>query len=326
MIRRDDTAAEKKVLALLKKTRRVLVTMHVHPDPDAMGAALAMTLYLRSLGKDARLFNEDACPFWLRFMPKAAALCRQVTGRERFRPDVVVVLDCGDLERTGKAAALIGKAPVINIDHHVTNTMFGAFNIVHQEASSTSEILYGFLRAAKAVLTRDMAIQLYLGIMTDTGSFGFDSTTPATHRVVADLLEFNIPVGELYRKVHETLPKEDLEAFLAIMSRLELGCGGRVALLGMTKEQQKVFSPDFDFKDKVFGLMRSVSGVEVIVILTESDGDTVRVNLRSRGPVDVAAFAGKFGGGGHKKASGCKVLGTIAHARQVILAALTKEF
>lgn len=313
---------EKKIIDALKRSRKVLVTMHVHPDPDAMGAALAVVLYLKSLGKDVRLYNEDACPTWLKFMPRSA-LCRKVSGRERFRPDTAVILDSGDLERTGKAATLIAECPcVINIDHHVTNRGFAHLNLVRKSYSSTSEILYQLLKRARGEFTRDIAVLLYLGILTDTGSFGFDSTTSHTHQVIADLMKFNIPVATLYRQVYETMPKEDLRAFLSTMNRLELVCDARVACLVMTKEDVAFFSGGFDIRDKIFGFLRAVKGLEVIVILTEAEQGRVRINLRSRGKADVSRLAGKFNGGGHKNASGCYFDGTMAQAKAGILAAI----
>ncbi len=313
---------EKKIIDALRKSRKVVVTMHVHPDPDALGAALAMTLFLKSLGKDVRLYNEGECPKWLTFMPRSR-LCHALTGKERFSPDTVVILDCGDMNRIGKVKGLIGeRACVINIDHHVTNQGFAQLNLVQTGYSSTSEILYELLKRARFTFTRDVAILLYLGILTDTGSFGFDCTTSHTHEVIADLLKYKIPVGELYRKVYETMPKEDLKTFFATMNRLTLECDARVACLVMTKKDVEAFSGDFDIRDKIFGLLRAINGLDVIVIFTEADLGRVRVNLRSRGNVDVSRLAGKFNGGGHKKASGCYVDGSILQAKELILAAI----
>lgn len=328
---------EKKIIEVLRRSRKILVTMHVHPDPDAMGAALAMTLFLKSWGKDVRLYNEDACPKWLKFMPRSA-LCRKVSGKERFSPDTAVILDCGDLERIGKAGAFIkagagararagaGGTCVINIDHHVTNNGFARLNLVKRQYSSTCEILYQLLKRAGCGFTKDIAVLLYLGILTDTGSFGFDSTTSHTHEVVADLLKFNIPVAQLYRQVYETMPGEDLKVFLATMNRLELVSGSRIACLVMTRKDIARFSDGFDIRDKIFGFLRAVNGLDVIVIFTESEPGRVRINLRSRGKLDVARLAGKFNGGGHKNASGCYMDGTMTQVKARILSAIKEEF
>jgi bifunctional oligoribonuclease and PAP phosphatase NrnA len=295
---------ERDIIRLIKAHKDFVVTMHVNPDPDALGSAAAMTLFLRSIGKKARLVNDGPCPAWIRFMPQSK-LVEAFDARKISRPDVVIVLDSGDIGRIGKVAQFIAPGvKVINIDHHVTNTLFGDHNLVKVRYSSTSEILFELLKKAQCEFTRDMAVLLYLGILTDTGSFGFDCTGAHTHEVIAELLTFGVPVSDLYRKVYETLPKEDLKAFLGLMNTLIMYHDGKVACLTISKKQAAKFSDGFDLKDKVFGFLRSVNGLEVIMILTEQDKKKTRLNLRSRGKVDVARFAGRFNGGGHRNASG----------------------
>jgi bifunctional oligoribonuclease and PAP phosphatase NrnA len=295
---------ERAVLKVLKTHKKFLISMHVNPDPDAIGSAIAMALYLKSIGKAVRVVNETPCPQWLDFMPRTD-LYETVDECKKFVPEVAIILDCGELERIGKVATLITpKTEVVNIDHHVTNTRFGKLNIVRDHYSSTSEILYEILKQAKCVFTRDMAILLYLGILTDTGSFGFDCTRSHTHAVIADLMRIDLPVSDLYRQVYETMPKMDLKPFLKLMSTLTLHDDERVACLTMTKKQMSCFSDEFDVKDKIFSFLRSVKGLEVIVILTEQDKKKTRLNFRSRGDFDVSRLASRFNGGGHKKASG----------------------
>ncbi len=316
---------ERAIIRALRTHRTFLVTMHVNPDPDALGAALAMVLFLRSLGKKVRLINDGPCPSWLEFMP-ASRSCEAFDAKIRFTPDVLIVLDCGDLRRIGRVAKFIKPGvKIINIDHHITNERFGALNLVDTASSSTSEMLYGLLKKARYVLTREMAALLYLGILTDTGSFAFDSTTPHTHLATAELLRSGLSVSALYSKVYETLPGKDLKPFLALMNTLTLHDDGRVACLTICGKQAKAFADDFDLKDKVFGFLRAVRGLEVIVILSEQDKHKTRLNFRSRGHVDVARLASAFNGGGHKKASGGYLDAPLARAKKVVLARLAKE-
>lgn len=315
---------EKRIVAALRKYKTFIVTMHASPDPDAVGAAIAMALFLKSIGKKVRVFNEDPCPLWLRFMPRIN-LYEQYTGREKVDADAVVILDCGDLERVGKVRNLFSeKTKIINIDHHVTNVHFGDYNHVQSKYSSTSEILYQILRKARCRFTKDIAVLLYLGILTDTGSFGFDCTSSHTHQVIADLLKFDFSVSDLYRQVYETMPRRDLRPFLAMVHRLELHFEDRVACLVMEKKDKDGFSGEFDLRDKIFNFLRSVKGLEVIVILTEKEKSRVRINLRSRNGFDVARLAEKFGGGGHMKASGCFLPGTLSSAKARILREIRK--
>lgn len=310
---------ERAILRLVKKHKAFLVTMHVNPDPDALGAALAMALFLRSSGKKVRVINDGPCPGWLRFMPQSR-LYEVFDATMKFDPDVVVVMDSGDIKRIGRVAQFIRPGvKVVNIDHHVTNNDFGDYNLVRTELSSTSENLYGLLKAAGARLTRDMATLLYLGILTDTGSFGFDCTSSHTHQVISELLKFKLPVSDLYRQVYETMPEKDLKIFLSLINTLSLHHGGQVACLTLTQRQAARFSDEFDLKDKIFTFLRAVKGIEVIMILTQQGAQKTRLNLRSRGVVDVAHFVLPFGGGGHKKASGGVVELSLPRSKALIL-------
>ena len=314
------------IIRTIKAHKTFVVTMHVHPDPDALGSALAMTLFLRSLGKQVTLINDGPCPSWLRFMPQSR-LCKpfQAWHVKKIKPEVVFALDSGDIRRIGQVAQLIGPGiKIINIDHHVTNTLFGDQNLVHAEQSSTSEILYEFLKAARCKMTRDIAVLLYLGILTDTGSFGFDSTTAHTHEVISELLKFDLPVSDLYRRVYETLPREDLKPFLSLMNTLTLHHDDEVACLTITRGQAGKFADDFDLKDKIFGFLRAVKGLEVIIILTEQEKNKTRLNFRSRGKVDVARLASQFNGGGHRNASGGFLDMPLTRARICVLHKIAK--
>ncbi|MEI8011308.1 MAG: bifunctional oligoribonuclease/PAP phosphatase NrnA [Candidatus Omnitrophota bacterium] len=312
------------ILRTIKAHRTFLVTMHVNPDPDALGSALAMTLFLRSLGKKVRLVNDGSCPEWLKFVPQVR-LYEAYTEKMKFVPEVAVVLDCGDKERIGKPARLVGQGvKVINIDHHVTNTSFGDHNLVKLDSSSTSEIVYGLLKASGNPLTRDMAELLYLGILTDTGSFGFDCTSAQTHKVIAELMKFDLSVSGLYRQAYETMPEKDLKAFLRLMNTLTLHLGNRVACLSISRRQASVFSDGLDVKDKVFGFLRAVKGLDVVMIITEQEKRKTRLNFRSRGAVDVARLSAGFNGGGHKNASGGFLDKPLAQAKTIVLAAIEK--
>lgn len=317
---------EKHIVEALKKYKRFIVTMHVNPDPDALAAALALTLFLRSKGKQVRLVNQDKCPAWLGFVPRVS-LYEQFDAKkhEAFPAQAIIVLDCGDLERIGCVAKLVKPGvKVVNIDHHFTNERFGDLNLVREKYSSTSEILYQMLKMAGCRFTKELAVLLYLGILTDTGSFGFDCTNSHTHEVVAQLLRFRFSVSEIFSKAYETLPRRDLKPFLALLNRLELYYDERVACLVLARKDIKTVSGDFDLKDKVFNFLRAVQGLEVIVILTEQESRRTRLNFRSRGSFDVASLAGRFGGGGHKKASGGFLDQGLAKSKAIVLAAIGK--
>ena len=169
-----------------------------------------------------------------------------------------------------------------------------------------------------------MAILLYAGIVTDTGSFRYDCTTARTHEIAGELLRFNLSVSNLYDQLYVGIPVKELKIFSRLVDRAQLLYANQVACIEMPKAVQKKFSGEFDVRDRIFSFLRSVEGIEVIVIFTEQEPNITRANFRSLGKFDVARLAAHFGGGGHAKASGCSIKGNIKQAKHTVLAAIRK--
>ncbi len=299
------------------KNKTFIVATHVNPDPDALASQLAVAMYLKAQGKKVFVLAEDFTPQRYAFLP-GSRLVKKV-GPEKIFYDVAVVVDCGDLSRVGMVNKILDpNKPIINIDHHVTNNFFGTINHVVPKASSTAEVIFDFLEAAHYKLDKKVAALLYLGIMTDTGSFRYENTTARTHEVVSRLLKFNLPVNSFYQRLYETIPLDDLRNFTKLVSGFHSEFEGRVAYVELRRGVLKKFSEEFDLRDKIFQYLRAVKGVEVVAIFTEHGKNQTRINLRSQGQVDVARLAAKFNGGGHSRASGCVVKGPLAKAREVI--------
>lgn len=313
------------IIQAIRKYKSFLITTHVNPDIDGLSCELALGLYLRSLKKKARIVNTGRLPKMYQFLPGSKGIER--FNRQNIHYDAVIVLDCSDLDRIDNVKRLIkGNKPIINIDHHITNDYFGHFNLVKPKVSSTAEVIFDLLKEAGCSLSRPMAQLLYLGIMTDTGSFRYDNTTAHTHAVVSQLLKFNMDINEMYKNIYENISRNDFETFIALVSRFEMKKGGRIALIELSQKTLKDFSGDFDIKEKIFSFLRSIRGVEVIVIFTENKKNLTRVNFRSQGKIDVAEFASYFGGGGHKKASGCKMETNIKTTKRQVLRQLERIF
>jgi phosphoesterase RecJ-like protein len=284
-----------------------------------------MAIYLKSLGKEAQVLNEDACPQWLKFLPGTSHI-KNAADNPKVDYQVAIVLDCGDLKRLGAVEKLIdGRKPLINIDHHVTNRSFGSVNVVRPKASSCCEMIFDLFKEAHYPLNRDIAILLYAGIMTDTGSFRYENTTARSHSVAEELMAFKFSAARMYDRLYTGLPVSDLKLFTSVIHKAQLLDGNRVYCVCLSKPVMARFSKSFDLKEKLFAFLRSVEGIEVAVILTELNSHEVRVNLRSQNNFDVAALASQFDGGGHKKAAGCKVQGPLSKARQTICRAIHKK-
>lgn len=314
----------KKILSAIRTHKTFLVSTHVNPDPDALGSELSLAAYLRSLGKNVHVVNEEPAPRRLAFLP-GARLVRGYARGKKLAYDAAIILDCGELDRIGKVRNLISpQSLLINIDHHVTNDFFGDLNLVEPGASSTAEVLYLLFKEAGHTLARDLAFNLYIGLMTDTGSFRFENTTARTHAICADLMRFGFSITDIYRRVYASIPYKDLKAFTKLISRFDVLYGGRVVCVDLPRRILSRFSEQFDLRDTIFQFLRSMHGVDVFVIFTEVNAHKTRVNLRSSSKFDVAKLASDFQGGGHKRASGCTIEKGMNEARSVFLSRIEK--
>lgn len=316
-----------KAIKTIQEHKTFLVTTHIHPDADALASQLAMALYLKGLGKKVHIIHAEHVPARFDFIP-AIGMIRTFKKGERLDYDAAVVLDCGDLNRMDKVKSLLHQGKVIvNIDHHVTNDFFGTLNYVDPKASSTAEVLFDFFKKSHFQLTKNVAVLLYLGIMTDTGSFRYDSTSAHTHLVASELMRFKFSVSDLYRKMYERIPLHDLKLLTKVINRFERLYDGRVVCIEMRKKTMEQFSPEFDVRDKIFTFLRAIKGVEVIIILTEQGSKVTRANFRSQGDrMNVADLASFFRGGGHRKASGCTIPANLKEAKKQMLAQLKKIY
>ena len=306
----------KKILQTIKENDSFLISTHVNPDPDGLCSELALGLFLRALGKKVSIINEERVPKRYCFIPQVKMI-KGYHSAVKNTFDVAIVLDCGELERVGKVMGLVQDCrTVVNIDHHITNKDFGDQNLVLPAASSTSEILYDFLMAAKAKLTRDIAVNLYLGIVTDTGSFRYENTTSKTHAIISRLMQYDFCISDLYRQLYESIPLNDIQNYIKIIKNFRIMYKGKVLYVTLKNKDLKSFSEHFDLKDKIFKFLRTIKGVEVVVIFVEKEDKSTRVNFRSQSHLDVAKLSSYFQGGGHKKASGCIIQGNIRTAQK----------
>lgn len=314
----------KAILRTIRNNKRFLISTHVNPDPDALCSELALADALRALGKTVTIVNHQAVPRRFMFLPGAKSI-KNFWKNRSVSYDVAIIVDCGELDRIGKVTELLRKdAKTVNIDHHVTNDRFGHLNLVQQNASSTCEVLYELFCKGRFKINDRMAVNLYVGIMTDTGSFRYENTTARTHAITAELMKHKVSAPDLYRHLYETISFKDLKEFTAVVNRFDDYYNKKVACVELRKKVLAKFSGDFDLRDTIFKFLRTIKGVEVFVILTEIGRSKTRVNLRSSRSFDVAKLAAHFGGGGHRRASGCVVERTMLSAKREVLKRIKK--
>lgn len=298
------------VLDVLQSATRVVIVSHVNPDADAYGSSCGLAQGLQAFGLPVRVFNESGFIPRYAVIPGASLVSKELP-TVFADGEVVVVCDCGAAERVGDTYLPIikGASKVINIDHHTANSLFGHANYVVDGASSTSELVFNLLHGLEArtgrkdIITSECAKCLLAGIIGDTGSFRYPSTTAATFRVASELVDRgarpDILTQELF--ANHSLAAVRLQA--EAMSGVALHEGGRFAEVTVTQEMLKRLGADLLDADSLAERARDIEGVRVSALFKQ-DVDMWRVSLRSRqGAVDVAWVAQQFGGGGHKPAA-----------------------
>jgi phosphoesterase RecJ-like protein len=295
------------VVSELQRGERFLLTTHENPDGDALGSLLGMQLILEQLGKDSVMFlaaNQFPLPYEYQRMPLERVL-REVPADLDDR--VVVFLDCGNIDRMPVNFLHESHLHVLNIDHHHDNTRFGDVNLVVGHASCTGEILWDLSKDLGVDLTPELAESLYIALVTDTGKFMFENTTPKAHEMAADLIEAGVQPQEAHRKLYEGLPFARLELLSRALNAVQRFDGGQLTLTHLTRDD---FSHSGAVESDSEGVVDHLRGVEGTVVaalvreLLEVDGRR-KVSLRATDKsVDVSIIARGFGGGGHRQAAG----------------------
>ncbi|QGG48223.1 DHH family phosphoesterase [Heliorestis convoluta] len=308
------------IVAALNQARSVLLCVHQIPDGDALGSLSALLTTLQKQGKTVIAYCRDVVPQIYRFLP-AMELVQQTFPEDASSIDVAVVMDCGDLERVcTNPDFLQNVAMLVNLDHHVGNPLFGHFNWVDTEAAATGEIIYQLHEMAGWPITADVATALYTSLMTDTGSFQFSNTTAYTLRLAAELREKGARIEEIRREVYESRTLRSLRLLQQALSTLQLSTNGKIAWIGVSlQDKERIGAIHEDFEGLI-SYPRTIKGVEVALLFREIEAGTVKVGLRSQSTIDVAAIARHWGGGGHRRAAGCTIKGTMAEAEQQLLA------
>ena len=303
---------------LLENKLSFMITSHVSPDGDSIGSVLALTLALLKNEKKAVPVIKDDIPRKYKFLPGTELIEKDIS--ETF--DVIIVLDCGDIERLGFDRQLKEYGPiVVNIDHHKSNSYFGDLNLEDTTASSVGEMIYRLLDG-RVELDYDIALNLYTSIITDTGSIKYSNTTPLSIRILADLVDKGVRPDYVSRQVFEMRSPASIKLLKSVLSTLEISADGKVATLYITQEMLKTANADEDDTDGMINYAREIEGVEVAAIFRETDDSVIKVGLRSNEWVDVSMIAAKFNGGGHPRAAGCQVKLPLKEAREIVLKAI----
>ena len=306
----------KKVAELIKNAKSAVLLPHISADADALASCQAMRCALEGFGIDAVIIAEEKVEPRLSFI--GDGVC--VFDGEILEFDTCIVLDCGDLERTGKRAEIVNNAKtVINIDHHRTNKGFGDASFVCADASATGEILYTLFKEMDVEITRKIAKYLYTAICSDTGCFAYSNVSSQTFITAAELIGCDINHAEISRLLFDCVDMDEELLKAELTKNIKSYCDGKVTTVTMTEEFAKRFNLNSDEVDGLVDIPRRIRGTEIAISLKEVNGK-IRVSLRSNGDADVSKVALKFDGGGHIKAAGCSIYKSIEEAEAMVVA------
>jgi len=300
--------------AAIRDAENVVLFTHIHPDGDALGSLLGFAEILEGMQKRVFCYLEDAVPYLYHFLPGRDRVNTSLTDLDAFIEEngkvTAISLDCGDCDRLGKNAERLQQIkPFLVIDHHRSHRNFGQFRYVDPSKSSTGEIVFELARQLEANISYEAAYNLYVAISTDTGSFCYDSTSPRTLRIAADLVELGVQPDEVSGQIYNNYTRERIRLLEMVLGTLRLHDSGRLAMIYVT---QQMFAESNALPEDIEGFIdmpRSIKGVRVAAFVKENKNGVVSVSLRAKGTTDVAEIAKTFGGGGHRNAAGFRFSG-----------------
>jgi len=307
------------VLQHITERRHFLVTSHTRPDGDAIGSTLALALILRKMGKTADVVMGDSVPVIYRPLPHAETIIH--TSRVNGSYDAAIILECDSVLRT-RLQGLDGHF-LINIDHHETSKPFADINWIDPSACAVAEMVYRLALAAGVKITPEIAACLYTAVLTDTGAFCYSPTSACTFELAKILVEHGADPARIAQNVYFSSPTSKMRLLGAALSNLQRE--GVVTWMSVTRQDMDRCGALEEDCEGLVNYALGIAGVEVAIFFRETHDERVRISIRSKGAVNVADIAGKFGGGGHTCASGFSLPGSLAQAEKKVLSELRSK-
>jgi bifunctional oligoribonuclease and PAP phosphatase NrnA len=304
------------ILKVIREGERFLVCSHSRPDGDAVGSVLAMGMFLEQIGKRADLFTADRVPTAYRKLPGAGGM--RTAMRVHGPYDAAILLECDSFERTRLRG--LERFTIVNIDHHASGRAWGQLNWIDRQAASVGELVHRLVKAAGATVTPEIATCLYTTLLTDTGGFIYGGVRASTFALAEELVLAGADPIRVAQDIYFSTPMSKLLLLGTALNNLHRE--GRLAWLWVTHHDMvRTCAAEEDYEG-IVNYALSIAGVEAAVFLRELPERRIRMSLRSKGKVNVAAIAEGLGGGGHENAAGCTVDGPLAGALETILSDL----
>jgi phosphoesterase RecJ-like protein len=325
-----DPSLVQQALALIEPAHHIAILAHEHPDGDCLGSALGLTHILELLGKTCVPVCADPAPEVFSIIPGIERL-QQTLGEPGNEPfDLVIAVDAGELSRYGTLhehhQAFLQQVPILNIDHHVSSSGCGRVNIIDPTAAATGELLVLFQQQARLPLTSDAAQCLLTGIITDTSSFQFTSTTPRTMEAGAELLRAGAIAEPIVKAIFRSRPWPQVRFRAAVINQAQVACAGRLIWSYATNETLAAVGASPEMDDNMSGTLRDVDGVQIAAFFkTYENPAETRLSLRTAEPYHAANICMRYGGGGHARAAGATINLPLKEAIALVVADLQYE-
>jgi bifunctional oligoribonuclease and PAP phosphatase NrnA len=308
------------VVELIENKQNFAITTHVRPDGDGVGSSLGLCWLLRSLGKSAEVIVSDGVPGSYHDLPGADEI-RRVSRIDK-EYDAIFVIECSDVERPGIID--LKNEFTVNIDHHATSEHFGTINWIDSTASAVGEMIYNLCKAIGGRISREIAECVYMALVTDTGSFHFPNTTERTLKVASELIKAGAKPAKISEAVYNSYPWSRIELMRQVLNTVKRDESGKVAWMRQTLEMRHTAEMVDGDNNGFVNIPLAAKEVVAAIYMREVEPDFFRVSLRSKGDINVAKIAEKFGGGGHKNAAGCRIHGDWDKKESELIAEMVK--
>jgi bifunctional oligoribonuclease and PAP phosphatase NrnA len=312
------------IIDKIKSANKIGITFHSSPDGDSLGSSLALLIGLRKLNKEVYIISKEIIPKSFQFLPCSGEIDGQTIEPTK-DTECVIVLDCGDFKRINANLLMQNKKyELINIDHHLSNDLYGDLNFVDISASAVAEIVYEVLKLLHVEVDKEISTCLYTSLLTDTGSFRHSNTTAVTHNIAGELINTGIEFSNIHRLLFENKKFKKIKFYGEVINNMTTELNGRVCIMYIPKSILEKYESVSEDTSDVITFGDSIDTVEVTILIKEADNG-VKVSLRSKSLVDVSKIAEVFDGGGHIRASGFFTEGNFSDTKIKLLEIIEKE-
>lgn len=308
------------VVKIISSSQNVLLTSHINPDGDSIASMLALYYIMTGLGKKCEIILASEPPKIYDFLENFKHIKKlDLDDTRKYTFDLAIVVDCGDYGRVQNVKHLINDTFILNIDHHPANPRFGNYNYVDCERSSSAEIIFYLAKKMSFNISQSLAESIYVGIMTDTGSFRYSNTAMATFKTAAELLKYGANPAYLSAMIYERNSLRKIKLLETILRRMKFFYENQVVISYLYQADIDAAGAEKSDMEGLIDFLRSIDTVKIGVLLVRCDDLFTKLSFRSKGEINVMLLAKSFGGGGHRNAAGSKVFKSLKTTQKMVL-------